>query len=94
MLINSELVIPAVKLRDHPLITYHGRRNWPPLWTRNPPPDEAPIGDAGILKHLVQHEHLPRRSFLMIEHDGKFYTGCLLFDDAAFCKQIAEFLQF
>jgi len=37
---------------------------------------------------------MPTRCFLVIEHKDEAYTGCLLFDDLAFCQQIAARLDF
>ena len=36
---------------------------------------------------------MPDRCFLGIEFEDEIYTGCLLFDDRAFCRQIAGMLE-
>src|SRR5262245_46984439 len=82
-------------LRDHPLMRYRGIPNWPPswLWTGGAE-NKRPIGEVGILKSIELSHVLPaNRCFLSIEHKGSSYMGCLLFDDVAFCQDIAELLQ-
>jgi hypothetical protein len=39
------------------------------------------------------HDLIPRRCFLLIEYEREYYLGCLMFDDATFCKQIHDLLQ-
>ena len=83
----------GVNLRDHPLMCYRSIPNWPPVWicgTFN----ERLTGEIGVLKRAMCHENLRNRCFLVIEYANRFCTGCLLFDDATFCKQINELLQF
>ena len=78
-----------MELRDHPLMSYRGVSNWPPVWTRTDEKIFSTLkGELGILKHAVLHEHLPSRCFLLIEHEKRIYTGCLLFDEATVCEQV------
>ena len=81
-----------MKLRDHPLMSYGGIANWPPVWTSTSVAEPL-RGEIGILKRVMLHPFLPRRCFLMIEHEKQRYMGCLLFDDVAFSKEIHELLQ-
>jgi len=69
----------SVKLRDHPLMCYQGKRNWPP-------PD-------GTLKHALMHDQFPSECFLVIESNKCRFVSPLIFDDAFFCEQICRLLQ-
>ena len=83
-----------MELRNHPLMSYRGTPNWPPVWTRTRDHTVKKLnGEIGILKHAVLHENLPTRCFLVIEYEKYTYMGCLVFDDATFCKQIHDLLQ-
>jgi hypothetical protein len=81
-------------LRDHPLMQYHGLRNWPPGWTwTDGPENNHPRGEIGILRQVVPSQILPaERCLLYIEYEGSEYIGCLLFDDSRFCNQIIKLL--
>jgi hypothetical protein len=84
-------------LRDHPLMQYHGVRNWPPAWTWTRGPENRhpePRGEIGIIRQVEPSKISPLKGcFLYIEHEGSEYIGCLLFDDSAFCNQIIKLLQ-
>jgi hypothetical protein len=77
-----------MKLREHPLMICGGIVNWPPIWIwtggeRN----ERPRGEIVLIK--VELSLLdPRRLFLTIQYNDSEYMGCLLFDDATFCRDI------
>jgi hypothetical protein len=83
-------------LREHPLMSRRGVRNWPPVWTWiDGEQDKHPLGEIGILKAVFLSNLKPAdRCFLKIVHEESSYLGCLLFDDYAFCKHITELLQF
>jgi hypothetical protein len=83
-------------LRDHPLMRYRGIRTWPPSWTwTRGPQNKHPRGEIGVLTEVALSKIKPGNwCYLYIDHDGSEYIGCLLIDDAAFCRQIAEVLQF
>ena len=89
-----------VKLRDHPLMSYRGVRNWPPVWSRGFTrrglnlERESIRDEIGILRHATMVEQIPTRCFLFMEYDRRTYTGALLFDDAPFCRQIVQRLEF
>jgi hypothetical protein len=74
---------------------YHSIPNWPPVWTWTGGLDNnAHEGEIGILRAVSLSNVQPAdRCFLYIEHEGSSYIGCLLFDDSAFCSQIANLLQ-
>jgi len=89
-------------MRDHPLMSYKGQRNWPPAWMwigkgRN----KYPHGEVGILKSVKICIADPKdpgsivpynRVYLTMDYLGARYMGCVLFDDAAICRQIGELL--
>lgn len=77
-------------LRDHPLMSRNGVRNWPPVWMWIDGQQVGrPQGEIGILTKVTQSNVQPAdRCFLHIDHEGSTYVGCLLFDDDAFCSQI------
>jgi hypothetical protein len=84
-----------MKIRDHPLMSYRSRPNWPPVWTQGTPKNQkVAIGELGILRYV--HEVNPTslyKFYLVIEHEKEEYVGTVIFDDLAFCRQIAKLLQ-
>ena len=83
-----------MKPRDHPLMRYRTMRNWPPVWIEKFSENKTLMGEIGVLKTLgVINMKRGTRCYLHITHNGKPYVGSLLFDDAAFCTQIANLLQ-
>jgi hypothetical protein len=83
-----------MKLRDHPLMTYHGVRNWPPMWAPVAHEGEKTLnGEIGILKRVDCQVRFSNRCFLTIEVGGESYVGTLLFDDATFCWLVGRILQ-
>jgi hypothetical protein len=83
-----------MQLRNHPLMTYRGVSNWPPVWTwRGGDENKNVRGEVGLIRDVFLSTVEPRtRAFLIIEHEGNEYIGCLMFDDIAFCSQIRELL--
>jgi len=81
-------------LRDHPLMSRNGVRNWPPVWTWVDGPEEkSPKGEVGILIWVsLTGVQPPDRCYLLINHEGSSYMGCLLFDDPAFCRYVVKLL--
>ncbi|HEX9443597.1 MAG TPA: hypothetical protein VGA73_05730 [Candidatus Binatia bacterium] len=84
-----------MKLRDHPLMSYHGVRNWPPSWVRADGETLAfAEGEIGVLREVLRSQVSPGdRVFLFIEHDGCEFLGCVLFSDRDFCEQVIRLLQ-
>jgi hypothetical protein len=81
-------------LRDHPLMVYRRRPNWPPVWSCTEGRNQHPKGEVGTLKAVLRSDmQPPNRCFLLISHKGSEYLGCLLFDDPAFCHQVMELLK-
>ena len=86
--------LKSMELRNHPLMSYQGVANWPPIWVQTPGRNIKTLkGEIGILRTIVRHKQTPKRCFLMIEHDREFYIGGLNFDDAMFCEQIHDLLK-
>jgi hypothetical protein len=79
-------------LRDHPLMSRNGVRNWPPSWSWSDGLESKyPTGEVGILKAVSRA--LGDRCFLYIHYEGTSYIGRLLFDDLDFCRQVAKLLR-
>jgi hypothetical protein len=83
-------------LRDHPLMRYRGISTWPPNWTwTSGLENKRPRGEIGVLTKVALSRFKPANwCYLYIDHEGSEYIGCLLIDDAAFCRHLAELLQF
>ena len=83
-------------LRDHPLMTYHHIGNWPPVWTVPQREGGKKLkGELGTLKyvHSATRDFRSNKCFLVIEYEGQYYCGALLFDDITFCSQISAILR-
>jgi hypothetical protein len=82
-----------MKLRDHPALSYHGIHTWPPLWSPAKAPQDTNTlrGEIGTLKfsHATPET---RQCYLVIEHNGIRYVGCVFCSDTKFCSQIASVL--
>jgi hypothetical protein len=82
--------------RDHPLMSYRGVPSWPPSsnWT-NSFENKRPRGEIGTLTAVSLSQIKPvNRCYLYMNHEESSYIGCLLVDDFAFCRHIAEVLRF
>jgi len=89
-------------LRDSPLITYRGVHTWPPAWMwagkGEPKTVRGEIGSLNEVHPSIADPGDPscvrpfNRIYLFIEYQNAEYLGCLLFDDPAACRQIAEIL--
>ena len=89
-------------MRDHPLMSFRGQPNWPPAWVwLGEGKNKYPQGEVGVLKgvriSISEPDNLDgikpqNRVYLTMEYLGARYLGCLLFDDAAACRQIAALL--
>ena len=88
-----------MQLRDHPLMSHRGVRNWPPTWTKTSGssravPGQTLRGEVGILEQILLSKIEPfNRCYLLITVRYMTYMGTLVFDDAVFCRQIAGLLQ-
>jgi hypothetical protein len=82
-----------MQLRNHPLMLYRGRRNWPPAWVwTGAGLDEHPRGEVGSL-HDIQIFKVDHRVVLLMAWDDVPYIGCLRFDDPAASRQIGAILK-
>jgi hypothetical protein len=83
-----------VKLRDHPLMQHRGVPNWPPVWTRARDNTVSTVrSEVGVLTFVHAMPQVSTLCYLVMEYDGTTYVGSLIFDDHAFCKQIATLLR-
>ena len=48
------------------------------------------MGEIGRLKETRHYPTRCARVFLIIEHEGTEYIGCLMFDDVIFCEKVAN----
>jgi hypothetical protein len=85
-----------MKLRDHPLMSYRGIRNWPPVWTpattRNSSVSTL-MGEIGVLKYVHSNILMSNKCFVAIDFQEETYIGSLIFKDHAFCDQISRLLR-
>jgi hypothetical protein len=83
----------AVQLRNYPPTYYSGFRAWPPLWVTPAKTGQLLQGEIGRLKEVRRNPRRPCRLFLVMEHEGVDYTGCILFKDDAPCEGLANILE-
>lgn len=83
-----------MQLRDHPLMSYRGVHNWPPVWTWiNGEVYKKPAkGEVGVL-HAVRPSVVSWTYHNIMQHESCEYMGTLMFDDSQFCCQIQTLLQ-
>ena len=69
--------------------------SWPPVWTKGSTQTDRQTvrGNVGILKYVHFFGPRSNKCFLVIEHEGVHFVGTLIFDDVAFCRQIADLLR-
>jgi hypothetical protein len=83
-----------MELHNHPLMSYRGVKNWPPIWI---PVDRQNVrvisGEVGILRHAQHDARYPARCKLIVEHEQEAFAGTLQFDDIAFCWLITNVLK-
>ena len=77
------------RLRDHALLL-----NWPPSLTSftNLGTDVV-RREIGVLRQVRCNRLITNQCLLLIEHQGEFLIGALMFHEAKFCQQIAELLR-
>lgn len=83
-------------------MTYRGQANWPPTWMWTGKGEHKyPVGEIGVLTEVhiaIADPSQPdsirpyNRVYLFMEYRDSGYVGCVLFDDAAACRQIGEIL--
>jgi hypothetical protein len=76
-------------------MTYRGLPNWPPVWLWKDGLNKKIVrGEIGVLRTVTTPKNHPSDSCVLeIKHEGLLYVGCLLFDDHAFCRYLANFLE-
>ena len=50
-------------------------------------------GEVGVLRYVRSTDEPSKKCFLVIDYDGQYYVGSLLFDDSAICSKICALLQ-
>ena len=87
----------VMELRSHPLMSFFGRRSWPPVWSWiGGKRDQYATGEVGVLREVRMHEAAAEaclRVYLLIDYDERLYMGCLLFDDAPFERAVYDLLE-
>ena len=73
-------------------MSYRGSPVWPPIWVGSGL-GKKPQGEVGSLMEVCCYPSKPGEAYLIIDHEGTQYTGCLLFDDQVFCEQLSKLLQ-
>lgn len=82
------------QLRNHPGMSFRGRRNWPPEWFPSPSKSgDTVTGEIGTLEEVFRSVLDKSRCYLTIRHEGQAYIGVLRFDDSNFCKEISDLLE-
>jgi hypothetical protein len=83
-----------MQFRDHPLMSYRGVPNWPPVWTlaRN---GSVRIlrGEVVVLTQVLSNSEMSKKCYLVIDFEGERFVGTLLCDDPIFCLQIPDILR-
>jgi hypothetical protein len=83
-----------IKPREHPDLTDHGLRTWPPNWIRTSGKEiTAPDGEIGILRDVKTYDSISSRCFLFIEHRGTTLMGRISCDSAAVCQALVNLLK-
>jgi hypothetical protein len=85
--------VSTVKLRDHPRMKHRGVPNWPPVWMQGRINGaKKASGEIGVMiyVHAAADSH---KCYLVIEYENENYTSALVFDDARFCRQVADLLR-
>jgi hypothetical protein len=80
-----------MQLRNHPLMSHSGIRNWPPEWGITQRDNKPLRGEVGFLEYA--QKPYGQKLIIVMKLDDHKYTAILMFDDATFCKQIYNLLQ-
>jgi len=82
-----------MELRNHPLMSFQGVRNWPPQWRLTlGTPVNLPTGEVGTLEYVQPSLVDPGTCFITISHDRCNYVGEINFDHHEFCARVCELL--
>ena len=75
-------------------MSYRGVSNWPPVWTQTGKDSVITVtGEVGVLIYVHSNPLMSSKCFLVVDHGGETYVGTLIFENRAFCKQVADILQ-
>ena len=83
-----------MKLRDHPLMSHGGLRNWPPIWVcmgRTTRPIEQQ--EVGTLTEVSLDGLGKPQIMLGMKNDNGDYRTLIDFDDRGFCLKVYERLK-
>src|SRR5262245_42085146 len=96
---TSKLIEPSqpklwLALQDHPQLNFLPRPSWPPIWvhTRSQPYKRL-IGEVGTFTGTILTKEIPKGLYVKMEFEQQQYMGLLMVKDAAFARQLHEFLQ-
>jgi hypothetical protein len=81
-----------MELRQHPGMAYRGVPNWPPVWLHAKSNGHL-NGELGFLKYVHASNGVSNKCYLVMEYERTPYVGCLIFENAAFCYQVARLLR-
>ena len=83
-----------MKLRRHPEMSFRGVTNWPPVWLHASADGQMRLnGEIGVLKYVHASDGISNKFYLVMEHEGTQYVGCLIFNDLTFCYELAKLLR-
>jgi hypothetical protein len=81
-------------LRQHPGMNHRGVANWPPVWVHARGDGYKSLkGEVGVLKFVHASNGTSNKFYLVMEHEGTKYVGCLICKDVTFCFQLANLLR-
>jgi hypothetical protein len=78
-----------MKLRDHPLMSYYGHHNWPPVWiSLHEREDRISRNEVGVLTEVRKSEIRTDGIVLIMKYNESFYWTILTFPDMAFFNEM------
>jgi hypothetical protein len=82
-------------LRDHPLMSYRGIPNWPPIWTQVTDGSTVKTvkGEIGTLASVHYNPKSWSRCYLFINYKGESYVGTLMVENHPFSGQVMALLK-
>ena len=86
--------MPTLSLQDHPQLNFLPRSSWPPIWVHSHATlYKRLIGEVGTLTGIILTEYMPTKLYVKMEFEEERYLGLLTVQDAAFARQLHDFLQ-
>ena len=78
-----------MKLRDHPLMSYYGHHNWPPVWiSLHEREDRISRNEVGVLTEVRKSEIRTDGIVLIMKYNENLYWTILTFPDMSFFNEI------